>query len=795
MAENAVANENAVADQAARRARRRKARLAQRRKALGLTQEVLASLLGVERSTVVRWERGDTEPLPWIRPKLARALHVSADRLGELLAVGAPPQSSLGPVAAGRAAHGSGPAPTAPAVPAVPAVPRQLHATFADFTGRAAELAALTRIVDEAGAGPPGTVVISAIGGTAGVGKTALAVHWAHQAAHRFADGQLYVDLRGFDPSGTPATPAEAVRGFLDALGVAPERIPVPPDAQAALYRSLVADKRMLILLDNARDEQQVRPLLPASPDSLVLVTSRNQLGGLAAADGARLLSLDVLSHDEATRMLTARIGAGRADAEPEAIAELAALCACLPLALAVAAARAAARPCFRLAALAAELRDANNRLDALDSGDPMASVQAVFSWSYQQLSADTARLFRLLGLHPGPDISGPAAASLAAVDEPDARRALRELTRAHLITEHAPGRFAFHDLLRAYAADRTRARDGAAERDAAARRVLDHYLHTADRAARLLNNLQEPVALPAPGPGTVPERCADDQRAMAWFEAEHHVLLAVIALAAGSGADIHAWQLPHTLMPFLARRGHYQELADIQRLALAAATRAGDTTGQAISGRLLALACGWLGDFEQALGHAANGIALYQRTGDRLGEARVRHTLSVTAERQKRYADALDHAEQALRLYRAIGHKEGEADALNGVGWFHGLLGDYEQARWFCRRSLALSAEAGLRRLEGYVWDSLGYAEHHLGNLREAAVCYQRSLRIVLEFGDRYSEAATLTHLGDTWHAAGELPRARDAWQKAVTILDDLRLPDADEVRVKLASIDRQMS
>jgi tetratricopeptide (TPR) repeat protein/DNA-binding XRE family transcriptional regulator len=776
--------DNAVANQAARRER-----LAQRRKALGLTQEVLAGLLGVERSTVVRWERGETEPLPWIRPKLARALRVSADRLEELLAAGNPPESSLGPVAAGR---GAGTVPMVPAGSTVPTVPRQLHATVADFTGRAAELAALTRILDDAGAGAPGTVVISAIGGTAGVGKTALAVHWAHHAAHRFADGQLYVNLRGFDPSGTPAAPAEAVRGFLDALGVPPERIPVPPDAQAALYRSLVADKQILIVLDNARDEQQVRPLLPASPRSLVLLTSRNQLGGLAAADGARLLSLDVLTHDEAIAMLTARVGSSRADAEPEAIAELAALCACLPLALAVAAARAAARPGFLLAALAAELRDANSRLDALDSGDPMASVQAVFSWSYRQLSADAARVFRLLGLHPGPDISVPAVASLAALDEPRARCLLRELTRAHLITEHAPGRYAFHDLLRAYAADQARTHDS--ERHVAAGRVLDHYLHTADRAARLLNNLQEPVALPPPRPGTVPEECADDQQAMAWFEAEHQVLLAVITLAAGSGADIHAWQLPHALMPFLARRGHYEEWAGIQRTALAAATRGGDTAGQAISSRLLALACGWLGDFDQALAHAGNGIALYQRAGDRLGEARVRHTLSVAAERQKRYADALGHAEHALRLYQAIGHKEGEADTLNGVGWFHGLLGDYEQARAFCRRSLVLSTEAGLRRLEAYAWDSLGYAEHHLGNLGEAAACYQRSLRILPEFGDRYNEAATLTHLGDTWHAAGELPRARDAWQRAFTILDDLQLPDADEVRVKLAGIDKLM-
>jgi transcriptional regulator with XRE-family HTH domain len=424
-----------VAEDAVSKVAARRERLAQRRRALGLTQEQLAELLGVDRITVYRWEHGDSEPLPWMRPKLARALKVSAGRLEELLAVGS--RARLGGV--------------------VPQVPRQLPAAVADFTGRAAELQTLSRMLDEAGAGVPGTVVISAIGGTAGVGKTALALYWAHRAAGRFADGQLYVNLRGFDPSGAPATPAEAIRRFLDALAVPPERIPPDPEAQAGLYRSLLADRKMLVVLDNARDEQQVRPLLPASPGSLVLVTSRNQLAGLAAAERARLLTVDVLAHDESVQLLTDRLGARRAAAEPEAVDEIARLCAHLPLALTVAAARAAVRPGFPIASLAADLRDTAGRLDALDSGDPGASVRAVFSWSYQQLSAEAARMFRLLGLHPGPDISVPAAASLAAVEKPEARRLLRELARGCLIAEHIPGRYAFHDLLRAYAATPTR--------------------------------------------------------------------------------------------------------------------------------------------------------------------------------------------------------------------------------------------------------------------------------------------------------------------------------------------------
>jgi tetratricopeptide (TPR) repeat protein len=682
-----------------------------------------------------------------------------------------------------------GPANLAAAAASAGLLPRQLPAAVADFTGRAAELAALNRMLDQAGAGAPGTVVISAIGGTAGVGKTALAIHWAHQVAWRFPDGQLYVNLRGFDPSGTPATVAEAIRGFLDALGVAPERIPASPEAQAGLYRSLLSGKRMLIVLDNARDEQQARPLLPAGPGSLVIVTSRSQLSGLVAADGARLLSLEVLRHAEAVQLLSARLGTARATAEPEAVSEIVGLCACLPLALAVAAARAAARPGFPLAALAAELRESACGLDALDAGDPAASVRAVFSWSTPQLTRHAARMFGLLGLHPGPDITVPAAASLAAIAEADGRRLLGELARAYLIAEHVPGRYAFHDLLRAYAADQTHQTGGEAERDAAVGRVFDYYLHTAARAALLLNPSKEPVVLASPRPGAAAGQPADYQQAMAWFEAEHQVLLAVLTLAVESGFDSHAWQLPWAMEPYLQARGHWQEWAATQRTALAAATRLGDSAAQALSGRLLANSCVYLGDHDQARGHFAGSLALYQRLGNRLGEARIHQNLGVLAERLGRYAAALGHAEQALRLYQAIGDQADEATTLNDVGWYHGLLGDYQQARAFCREALTLCGEAGNRRLEGYAWDSLGYAEHHLGNLAEAAACYQRALSIAHEHADRFHEAEALAHLADTRYAAGELAQARQAWQQALAILEDLQDPGAEEVRGKLAS------
>jgi DNA-binding SARP family transcriptional activator len=665
--------------------------------------------------------------------------------------------------------------------------PRELPSAVQGFTGRSAELDALTRMAGGPGQQPPGAVVISAIGGTAGVGKTALAVHWAHQAARHFPDGQLYVNLRGFHPSGTPATAADAIRGFLEALGVPPERIPAQQDAQAGLYRSLLAEKRMLILLDNARDEHQVRPLLPASPASLVIITSRSQLTGLAAADGARLLNLDVLSHDEAVRLLTARIGAVRAAGQPGAVDEIAALCAYLPLALAVAAARAAARPRFPLLQLAAELRGAASRLDTLDAGDPAVSVRAVFSWSYQQLSPAEARMFRLLGLHPGPDIGINAAASLAAAGRPEARRLLRELARDCLITEHAPGRYAFHDLLRAYAADLARRHDSQGDRDAATSRILDHYLHTAAHCTALLMPVCESVALAPPGPGTCPEPPADHRQAMAWFEAEHQVMLAAIALAAESGADRHVWQLSWAITTHLCRRGYLHELVTIMHSALAAATRLDDPLGQAVFLCRLGNACAITGKYDLARAYLERSLSLYQRHGDRGGEALTHLSIAILAETQGRHADALRHNEQALRLVQAIGHKHAQAVALGNVAWTRALLGDYQQARGLCDQALALQDTCDY---EHPIRDTLGYIEHHLGDFAQAAAHFKHALSLCRDQGDRRTEATILDHVGDARHDAGEIPQAREAWQQALAIFDDLQHPDAEKVRTKLASI-----
>ena len=422
-------------------------------------------------------------------------------------------------------------------------VPRQLPAGVAHFAGRTAELAELQTWQHEA-ASADGTAKVLVIGGTAGAGKTALAVHWAHHSAAEFPDGQLYVNLRGFDASGTPVAPGDALRWFLGAFGVTEEQIPDSIDAQSALYRSVLAGKRVLVILDNARDAAQVRPLLPGSRSCLALVTSRARLPGLAATEGARLVPLDVLTADEAHELLASRLGE-RARAEADAAQQLTEACSRLPLALSIVAARVAARPYLPLAHLARELADAQGRLEALDAGDPVASIRAVFSWSCEQLSPPAARMFRLLGLHAGPDVTIAAAASLAGVDRGQAAAAVAELADAHLIAEHAPGRYAFHDLLRAYAAYLARDTDSDAERREAVVRVLDYYLHTASAGSRVLNPVRPRITLEPPQPGVVPELLSYASETLAWFEAERQVLIAAIAQASDGGFDQHAWQLP----------------------------------------------------------------------------------------------------------------------------------------------------------------------------------------------------------------------------------------------------------
>jgi tetratricopeptide (TPR) repeat protein len=655
----------------------------------------------------------------------------------------------------------------------------------AHFAGRTAELAELQAWQQE-GASSDEAAKVLVIGGTAGAGKTALAVHWAHQSAGEFPDGQLYVNLRGFDPSGTPVAPGDALRWFLGAFGVTEEQIPDSVDAQSALYRSVLAGKQVLVILDNARDAAQVRPLLPGSRSCLALVTSRARLPGLAATEGARLVPLDVLTADEAHELLASRLGE-RARAEADAAQQLTEACSRLPLALSIVAARVAARPYLPLADLARELADAQGRLEALDAGDPVASVRAVFSWSCEQLSGPAARMFRLLGLHAGPDVTIAAAASLAGVDRGQAASAVAELADAHLIAEHAPGRYAFHDLLRAYAAYLAGTTDSDAERRDAVRRVLDHYLHTASAGSSLLNPARPQLPLEPPWRGVSPEPLGGVGDALAWFEAERRVLIAAIMQAADAGLDAHAWQLPWTVWLFFDREGYWHDQVAIQRVAIAAAGRLGDRSRQAHAYRDLGCTFGRLGQLAEARDLCTQALDLHREVGDRMGEARAHNEIAMLAEQQGRIAEALGHAQLSLALYRDEGYEPGLAKMLNGVGWMHALLGDYEQALEFCEQALGMYRGRGDPLNEAATWDTLGYSLLHLGRLEEAISCLRTAVGLIEVLRTGYYQTTMLVHLGDAYHAAGQLPQARQAWQEALAILEDLNHSDADQVRARL--------
>jgi tetratricopeptide (TPR) repeat protein len=468
---------------------------------------------------------------------------------------------------------------------------------------------------------------------------------------------------------------------LLDALQVPAEQIPADVDAQAGLYRSLLSGKRMLVVLDNVRDTEQVRLLLPGSPGCMVLVTSRRQLSGLVAAENAHYIPLDLLSETEAHELLSRRLGAARLVAAPQVAAELIGVCARLPLALAIAAARIPTRPRLGLDTFAEELRDARGRLDTLDTRDQTASIRTVFSWSVGNISAPAARLFALLGLHPGPDITIPAAASLAGTPPPQARRALDELAEAHLITEHAPARFAMHDLLRAYATEKATAYD-AAEQRMALHRMLDYYVHTSCTANRMLFPARDPLVLPAPQAGTVSEAFTGRQLAQTWMEAERHVLVAVTAQAAAFCFDSHAWQIPYYLAVFLDLHGYWAEWGATQQTALSSAQRLGDPVALARIHLITSHIFVRLGSEHEAEICLGSALRLYQQVQDEIGQARVHVAFSLVLNHQGKHGDALGHAQQALALYRAAGRQAGLATALNAVGWSEAHLA-HPSARW----------------------------------------------------------------------------------------------------------------
>ena len=691
----------------------------------------------------------------------------------------------------------------APAAATAARGPAQLPADILGFTGRCAESAALSDLLDIGSAGVGTGIeqdaagVIAAVSGTAGVGKTAFVVHWAHGVRERFPDGQLYVNLRGYGPA-PPVEPGDALAGFLTALGVAPERLPADVDARTALFRSLLIGKRMLVVLDNARDAEQVRPLLPSCASCRVVVTSRSQTPGLIAAEGARPLALDPLSAEEANDLLANRLGPDRAGAEPEAVAEIVGHCARLPLALALVATRAALHPRFPLAAIAAELRADGDRLNALSVAGAETDVRRMFSWSYETLHPAAARMFRLLALHPGPDISVRAAASLGGVPLREARGRLSELVRAHLLEEHVPDRYTFHDLLRIYAVELAQAgegnpRDRQADQHEAVLRVLDHYLHTAYAAALLLDPTREPFEIPLdePHPGAELDPPADYEQAYAWLLAEQDGLVAAVGWAVAAGRDTHAWQLAWAVSVFLDRQGRWHDRLAVHAAGRGAALRLRERSGQAHMHLGLANTYARMGRFEEARADLGRALDLFTEAGDDAGQANV-HLLNLAFAVRSlgdRYR-ALDHTRAALDLYTAAAELAARARIRHESGRHRALERGYQRAYQYCEQALDLLQDAEGRYGEAEAWHSLGYIHQHCGDHRQAVTCYQRSLILLDRVEDRPRSAEVLVRIGDAHYAGGDEHAAGRSWSQALAILADTAHPDTNLVRDRLATL-----
>ncbi len=702
----------------------------------------------------------------------------------------------------------------APAMPAASeparALPRELPMGVRGFTGRLDELRTLTKLLDEFGDGVSGTLLISAIGGTAGVGKTALAVYWAHQVAGRFPDGQLYVNLRGYDPA-QPVAPADALAGFLRSLGVAGQDVPAEEAERAARYRSLLAGRRMLVVLDNAGSAEQVRPLLPGSPSCVVVVTSRDALTGLVARDGATRVDLDLLPLNDAVGLLRALLG-GRVDADPDAAAQLAQQCCRLPLALRVAAELAAARPAVPLAVLVGELADRQRRLDLLDaSGDARSAARAVFSWSYRHVDAGVGRAFRLLGLHPGPDFDRYAVAALTAATVERADRLLEALARAHLVQPAGPGRDGMHDLLRAYARELTALHDGEEERRAALTRLFDHYLHTAATAMDTLLPAERHRRPRIPPPAVPAPPVAGADAALAWLDTHRANLVAAVEYTAANGWPRHATGLAATLFRYLDNGGHFSEAVTIHTHARLASRHTGDRDAEATAlinlgavdlrqGRYQPAACyleqalalfhasgnqagqgralanlgiaGMLqGHYQQATTHLQHALTLHRETTDVSGETNTLDNLGSVCLRQGHYQQAADYFQQALALCRASGNQPGEAYALGNLGTVYLRQGCYQQAVSHLRHALALCRKAGDRAGEAQALTDLGASELRQGRYQQAISHLRQALALCRKAGDRAGEAIALNGLGEVLLATGRPGRARSQHAAALTL------------------------
>jgi tetratricopeptide (TPR) repeat protein len=612
------------------------------------------------------------------------------------------------------------------------------------------------------------------------VGKTALAVHWAHQVAERFPDGQLYLNLRGYDP-GQPMSPDAALATFLQVLGVPGPEIPADADERAVRYRSLLAGRRMLVLLDNAGSVDQVRPLLPASAGCMALVTSRDSLAGLVARDGAQRLDLDLLPLADATGLLRALIG-DRATADAGSTLALAGQCSRLPLALRVAAERAIERPGTSLAGLVAELADEQRRLDLLDAGgDIRTAVRAVFSWSYRHLDPAAARAFRLAALHPGSDLDVYAAAALTGTTLEQVSDLLSQLARAYLIQPTGLpglGRYGLHDLLRAYARELAAAQDADDERHAALTRLFDHYLHTAATAANTLYPADHHRRPRIPAPGSPVPPVATPADAQAWLDAERTGLVTVAAHTAAHGWPGHATRLAATLFRYLDTGGHFAEALTIHDCALRAAREIGDHGAEAEA--LISLGTVDLrqGRFRMAGDRLERSLVMFRAIGDKPGQSRALHNLGIIGLLQGAYPRAIGHLERAAALCHEAGDPYGEARALGNLGVIAVQQGRYQQAAGYHRQILAMFRATGDRSGEAHALISLGNLERRLGHYQQAAGYLEQGLVMFRAIGDRSGEGYALTDLGEVDLRRGHYGRAIGHHKQALSLFGETGNP-----------------
>lgn len=664
-------------------------------------------------------------------------------------------------------------------------VPMQLPADLPFFVGREEELAALDRAADERG----GAVAVSVLTGPGGIGKTALALHWAHRHRAQFPDGQLFVNLRGFDPAGEPLTPQVALRGFLDALGIAATSVPADADARTGLYRSLTSDRRLLVVLDNARDAEQVTALLPGSGRCVVVVTSRHTLTGLVTGHGARVVPLDVLSGAHSRRLLAARLGPARLSAEPDAVDGMVSACGGLPLAVAIAAARAEVRPRLPLALVAGELADTAFRLAALDDG---TGLRAVLSASCDALSEAEAGMFAALGLVPASDFGLGASAALAGLAAPRAAALLGSLERQSLLRQHAPGRWQMHDLIHLYASEQAERRLTGPQRREAWRRWVDLLVATAYVAGRRVVPDRSTPGFDAPDvTGVAP--FTDHLAALNWLETELPTIVAAQHVAVAQRWHAAVWRLAADTVPFHRRRGTAENEVAMWRPALEAARLAGHAPALMTAHRLLGNALDWAGQHGPAIEHIRHALAAAEDAADVPAQARGHRVLAYVLNGHGDYAAAAEHTRRAIELFGPDEPPERRADLLNELGGHLLKLGRHDEARTHLRAAVAL-ARPDDAYSRATIVDTLAALEHATGRHEEAVGLYRQALGLFRDTGHGLYQADALAHLAEPLLALGRDEEARACWQQALDRYRVLhRLPEAARVAGRIEAAARR--